>query len=128
LIVFVSFAEEKQQPTYATSQVNLAADAASETSNLLPKPTADAMSAVQSSFRTANINEDDDEQVAAAVAAAAEAALAAGAQQRVVKTIKKQVVESNKQPFLFLSLTLPPTPLFKDAIEGGSIIPQVLHI
>ena len=30
----------------------------------------------------------------------------------------------SQNPFLFLSLDLPPTPLFKDS-EGGKLIPQV---
>ena len=41
------------------------------------------------------------------------------------RSVLKDVVEEVKQPFLFLSLNLPQTPLFRDAIEGGSVIHQV---
>ena len=44
---------------------------------------------------------------------------------RAKKKVIKNVVDSVKQPFFFLSLDLPNIPLFKDAVAGGSIIPQV---
>jgi U4/U6.U5 tri-snRNP-associated protein 2 len=34
-------------------------------------------------------------------------------------------IKTNKSPFLFLGLDLPPVPLFQDAIEGKNIVPQV---
>ena len=36
----------------------------------------------------------------------------------------KEGVETKNTPFLFLSLELPPTPLFQDE-DGGNVIPQV---
>jgi hypothetical protein len=49
-------------------------------------------------------------------------------QRRICKEEDNEWLETTAiTPFLFLSLDIPPTPLFKDR-EGGNIIPQVLHI
>ena len=41
-----------------------------------------------------------------------------------VRMEERWITETSSSPFLFLTLDIPPTPLFKDS-QGGLIIPQI---